>query len=140
MLAKTFMYFVRHRWELIRFIIVGLVTFGLNLLMVWLFYGKVALDYRMAVSYAYFITVVAHFLLNRTFTYRHKAGSVAHATAKYFLMLFVNYGLTFSISTATVEYLRLTPYHGVIFSTFGTALSSFLLMKHFVFVQKEYVK
>jgi putative flippase GtrA len=79
-------------------------------------------------------------LLNRSFTYRHKAGSVAPVTAKYGLMLLVNYGLTLSITTATVEFLRLTPYYGIVFSTFATALSSFLLMKHFVFAQKEYVK
>ena len=140
MWVKTFSYFVRHRWELLRFIIVGLVTFALNFFLVWLFYGKAALDYRMAVSYAYFITVVTHFILNRSFTYRHKAGSVVPVTAKYCAMLFVNYGLTLSITTATVELLRLTPYYGIVFSTFATALSSFLLMKHFVFVRKEYVK
>jgi putative flippase GtrA len=139
MWSKTLSYIVVHRWQLIRFCIVGLATFALNFFLVWLFYGKAVLDYRIAVSCAYFITVVAHFILNRSFTYSQKGGSMAPDTVKYCIMLLANYLITLSITTATVELARLTPYYGIVFATFATAFSSFLLMKHFVFVQKEFL-
>jgi putative flippase GtrA len=112
----------------------------LNLCLVWLFYGKALLDYRIAVSCAYFITVVAHFLLNRSFTYGQTGGAIALDTVKYGIMLLANYLITLSITTATVELARLTPYYGIIFSTLVTAFTSFLLMKHYVFVRKEYAR
>lgn len=140
MLFKTYSYIVQHRWQLLRFFIVGAATFALNFCLVWLFYGKALLDYRIAVSCAYFITVIAHFLLNRSFTYGQKGGSIAPDTAKYCIMLVANYLITLSITTATVELAKLTPYYGIVFATMATAFSSFLLMKHFVFVQKEFAR
>lgn len=140
MWSSTLLYIKLHRWQLIRFCIVGSSTFVLNLSLVWLFYGKVKLDYRIAISCAYFITVIAHFMLNRSFTYRHEGGSVFPHTAKYGMMLFANYLITLGITTATVELLGLTPYYGIVFSVFVTAFSSFLLMKHFVFARKKEIK
>ena len=133
-----FLSYIRsHGWQIIRFGVVALVTFALYFFLVWLFYGKTGLDYRIAVTYAYFITVVAHFILNRWFTYRQKGRPRLPDTAKYCIMLFFNYLITLGVTTTTVELLALTPYYATVFSTFATASSSFLLMKYFVFVQKE---
>jgi putative flippase GtrA len=136
MLSKFLSYIRDHRWQLMRFFIVGIATFALNFSMVWLFYGKVGIDYRIAVTYAYLITIVAHFFLNRSFTYRQNGCAVLPDTAKYCVMLVFNYMITLVVTTITVELLLLTPYYSTIFSTLSTALSSFILMKHFVFIQK----
>lgn len=133
-------YISLHRWQLTKFVIVGVVTFVLNFMLVWLFYGRAGLDYRIAVTCAYFLTVVAHFMLNRSFTYNHVSGGAILATTKYVMMLLINYLITVSVAAITVELFGLTPYYGIVFSTFFTAFSSFLLMKHFVFVRKERVK
>ncbi len=95
-------YINHHRWQLIRFCIVGLATFALNYFLVWLLYGKAELDYRIAVTCAYFITVMIHFMLNRSFTYRHKGGAVFPETTKYLMVLFANYLITISVTTVTV--------------------------------------
>jgi len=133
-------YISLHRWQLVRFGIVGVVTFALNFFLVWLLYGMAGLGYQLAVTCAYFITVVAHFWLNRSFTYAQEGGSAMPDTARYGIMLLINYLLTLSVVTVTVELFKLTPYSGIVFATLATAFSSFLLMKHFVFVQKEQVK
>ena len=133
--SKFFLYIRSHGSQLVRFIIVGLATFALNIFLVWLFYGKAGIDYRLAATYAYFITVVVHFILNRSFTYRHEGKLLPSDIVKYCLMLFSNYVITLSVTTVTVEFFLLTPYHGTIFSTFITAFSSFLLMKYFVFTR-----
>ena len=138
--SKFFLYIRSHGSQLVRFIIVGLATFALNIFLVWLFYGKAGIDYRLAATYAYFITVVVHFILNRSFTYRHEGKLLPSDIVKYCLMLFSNYVITLSVTTVTVEFFLLTPYHGTIFSTFITAFSSFLLMKYYVFAKKESFK
>ncbi len=126
-------YFYRQRGQIIRFGIVGVVTFILNYAMVWAFYGLLACNYRTAVTLAYIITVCTHFLLNRAFTYESTGSAILSHMSKYGIMLGINYLITLSISVGTVELLGLTPYHGVVFATFATAFSSFLLMKYFVF-------
>ena len=136
MWSKIFSYISNHKWQIIRFGIVGVATFLLKLSLVWLFYGKVGLDYRIAVTCAYVITVIVHFLLNRSFTYRRVDGGVGPDTVKYGMLLFANYLITMLITSATVELLGLTPYFGIVLSTLATAGFSFLLMKHFVFVRK----
>ena len=136
MWPKIFSYISNHKWQLIRFGIVGVATFVLNFSLVFLFYGKVSLDYRIAVTCAYVITLGVHFLLNRSFTYRRVDGGVGPDTVKYGILLIANYLITLSITSATVELLGLTPYFGIVLSALATAVSSFLLMKHFVFVRK----
>jgi putative flippase GtrA len=84
--------------------------------------------------------LLPHFVLNRSITYWQKGGAVFHNTTKYLIMFFANYLITLSVTTVTVELLRLKPYFGIILSTFATAFSSFLLMKHFVFVREENIK
>jgi putative flippase GtrA len=140
MFLKLLLYFKIHFWQLVRFIIVGLVAFLLYFILIYIFYGKFALDYRMAATYAYFITVIVHFTLNRKFTYNQKSNSIFPDSAKYCIMLTANYLITLAVTTGTVELLMLTPYHGAIISSFATALSSFLLMKYFVFAPQESFK
>jgi putative flippase GtrA len=129
-------YVKTHKQQLLRFGLVGAFTFSLNYSLVFLFYGKLMLDYRIAVSGAYFFTVVVHFFLNRSFTYRQSEYFLAHAPLRYCVMLVINYLITLTTVTVTVNILKLTPYHGVFFSAFATALSSFFIMKYFVFNQK----
>jgi putative flippase GtrA len=130
---KIISYFQLHRDQILRFGIVGVVTFILNYTLVWLFYGLFAMDYRVAVTFAYVITVVIHFILNRTFTYKKGESFIMGHLGKYGGMLAVNYFIMLSVSMSTVELCRLTPYHGIVFATCVTAFSSFFLMKYFVF-------
>jgi putative flippase GtrA len=140
MWPKIFSYISNHKWQIIRFGIVGAATFGLNFSLVFLFYGKVGLEYRIAVTCAYVITICFHFLLNRSFTYRRLDGGVGSDTVKYGISVIANYLITLIITSATVELLGLTPYFGITFSALATAFSSFLLMKYFVFVRKQVIK
>jgi putative flippase GtrA len=132
-LSKPITYLVRNRNLIARFGLVGISTFFLNYCCVWLFYGLIALDYRFAVTLAYIITVVAHFLLNRMFTYNKGESHIIGHIGRYGVMLAINYAITISVSIATVEVCGLSPYIGVIFATGATACSSFFLMKDFVF-------
>jgi putative flippase GtrA len=133
-------YATTHRWQIMRFGLVGVTTFALNFFVVWLLFGKLELNYRMAVTCAYFLTVIVHFFLNRSFTYQKKNESVTPDTARYIVMLLINYLITLTVVSTTVDLIGLTPYYGIIFSVMFTAFSSFFLMKYFVFPHQENVR
>lgn len=134
MLHRMVYSYVRsHLSQIIRFSIVGIVTFVLYYILIWCFYGRFEFDYRLAVSCSYVITVAVHFLVNRFFTYRKEGFTMIHDTFKYLIMLAVNYVITLGITMAGVEIFGFSPYFAVLFPIAMTAVSSFLMMKHFVF-------
>ena len=139
MLIKIILYIKYHKWKLIRFTIVGASTFVINFSFLWLFFEIFKFDYRIAITFAYLLTVVVHFILHRSFTYRQVGEDIGPHSLKYFAMLIVNYLITLSISTATVELFNLSAYMGIIFSTFFTPIFNFLFMNHFIFVRKKVV-
>ncbi len=123
--------------QLIKFIIVGLTTFGIYFFSFHLFYGLIRFDYRIAVSIAYIITVICHFLLHRTFTYRATEQELIHNLWKYLLMLAINYAITLTAMWFVVAIAQSSPYIGLILATISTTLVSFFVMKHFVFESKK---
>jgi len=130
------LYFEKYKWHLIRFGLVGVATFFLNISLIWLLYENVGLDNRISVSGAYIITVAAHFLLNHSFTFRQKVETVRLDFMKYAIMVTFNYMITLIVSIVVVELFGLSIYLGGIFSVFVTGFTSFLLMNHFVFAGK----
>lgn len=130
-------YVFTHRLQLTKFAFVGLATFGINFSCFHLFYGLIGLNYEAAVSIAYLVTVMSHFLLNRFFTFSAADQALVHHTWRYLLMLGLNYAISISIVWAAVELARVSPYLGIVASTGATACVSFLVMKHFVFEERK---
>lgn len=137
-LSKIISYIIKNRDLIVRFGLVGVITFGVNYFFVWLFYGVLTLDYRIAVSIAFVVTVIVHFILSRTVTYKANAVSqIVHHIWKYGVMLAINYMINLWVSIIVVEVCGLTTYLGVVFATAITMGSSFFLMKYFVFSSHE---
>jgi putative flippase GtrA len=114
--------------------LVGVATFAINNLFFWIFNSYLNLNYQLSITFSYFLTVASHFLLNHFFTYSGQADKgILGAFPKYLLMLVLNYLITLSVVSTTVELLGLSPYFGIVFSTAATAMTSFLVMNHFVF-------
>lgn len=132
-------YFILHRYQIIRFIIIGIVTFIINFLSFHYFYDVWSLNYKIATSCAYTITVISHFLLHRIFTFkvRKDEQQLKHNVAKYFIMLGINYLITITVMWFTVEIIRVSAYIGLVAATAATASSSFFTMKYFVFSQAK---
>ena len=131
--ARIARYGITHFAELCRFGIVGVVTFVINFLTFSLVFGRLHWDYRVAVSLAYVITVCCHFLLNKSFTFNATSYRLRRSAPRYGLMLGLNYLITVIAAWITVDVAGLSPYLGVVAATMGTATSSFIVMKYFVF-------
>jgi putative flippase GtrA len=118
---------------LIRFVMVGIFTFLLNMTLVWFFYGFFSVQYQWSITHAYVLTTCVHFILNKTFTFGHGMRSISGHGLKYAVMLIINYLLTLGITTLMVDVFQTTPYVGIVVSTMCVAFSSFGLMRYFVF-------
>lgn len=126
-------YFVVNVWELMRFGFVGGLTFLINFLtFTWLF-SRLQLDYRVAATGAYFVTVCCHFTLHKLFTFDAGRQQLTKNIPRYIGMLALNYVITLAAFWLTVEVFRIAPLYGVVVSTASTAFSSYVVMKYVVF-------
>lgn len=126
-------YLIEHRVQIVKFISVGILTFGIYFLTFHVFFGVCSWNYRLAVSLAYIITVVSHFWMNRIFTFNANEQQIVNNLGRYLFMLAINYAITLTIMGLVVDLAGLSPYLGIVASTATTASSSFFLMKYFVF-------
>jgi putative flippase GtrA len=126
-------YLVQNKAQLIKFLIVGVLTCGIYFLTFHIFYANIDLDYRIAASIAYVITVCTHFLLNRSFTFDASQQKMMMNVWKYILMLFINYTTLMAIMCIVVNSIFNSPYVGVAISTVLSAFINFVMMKYFVF-------
>ena len=113
---------------------VGILTFTLNIILLWFFYSYMKANYVVAISFAYVLTVVLHFILNRNFTFQIKQSSIPLQGLRYTFLLGGNYLSTMAIGWLVVGLFQLTPYVSVLLSTAIISISNFLLMKNFVFL------
>lgn len=139
MIKYTLNFFKTHQLQLMIFIIIGVVTFCINMGSFHIFYALAHLDYKLAVSIAYILTFISHFLLHRTFTFSAADQKMVHGAWKYVFMLGINYTSLLIVMWFVVDILNGSPYVGLIFSTGITAFTSFFIMKYFVFHSNHYV-
>lgn len=128
-------YVTTHSGELVRFAVVGTATLLVNVLAVSIFYGLLRDDYRIAISLSYIVTVCCHFTLNKMFTFGAAEHKLIRSAPRYGMMLVLNYLITLTCSWLSVGIIGTSPYVAVIASTCGTAVSSFYVMKYYVFGQ-----
>jgi len=113
--------------------LVGGITFCLNIGLTWAFLSQLKFDYKIAISIAYIFTVAVHFSFNKFFTFDSGEHPIIADGIRYALMLFLNYLITLILSIICVEVFEFGAYIGIIFSTVLIASLNYLLMRHFVF-------
>jgi putative flippase GtrA len=133
-------YFLKNLRFIFRFILVGCTTFCLNIFLTWIFYSRLNYDYKIAISFSYILTVAAHFLLNKFFTFNGIENNISGDGIRYLFMLIINYLITLAVSIVVVGILGFSPFISIPISTIFVAASSFLLMRHFVFVVRGSLK
>ncbi len=133
MIKYTLTFLKSHKIQLTKFVAVGLISFCVYFSFFHLCYGVARIDYKLAASLAYIITVISHFLLHRAFTFGARAQKMVHGIWKYLLMLAFNYLTMLTVMWIFVDIIEGSPYLAVIVSTAFTSLFNFFVMKYFVF-------
>lgn len=136
MIKISLNYAITHRVQLSKFVFVGLTTCAIYFSCFHFLYGLIHLDYRIAASISYVITIALHFLLHRLFTFKAAGQKVTRNFRNYLLMLGVNYANMLLIVWFLVDIFKSSPYLGLAASTVVSAFVSFFGMKYFVFNTK----
>lgn len=120
------------------FSFVGAATAGIYFLSLAVLLELLAVDYRVAVTIAYFLGVAFHFLTNKFVTFKNKELSgVITQLFRYAIVAGVNYVVTMLIVMLTVEKLHQPPYLGVLISVGVTVIMAYLLSKYWIFARAE---
>lgn len=107
----------------------AVIYFG-SFTLLWRYFG---LDYNVAISIGYVLSVIVHFTVNRRVTFRSHGHQLFYQLIKYLVMITFNYGITLLVVHFVVKVLDLSPYLGVVCSIGATVGISYLLAKLWVF-------
>lgn len=102
-----------------------------------IFYNFLHLPYKPAVSMAYFISVLVHFLGNRTLTFKSHGAHLLRHLSRYIVMVLINYIITLFIMHIVVQILHFSPYLGIVASIATTTGIGYLIAKFWVFTKKH---
>jgi putative flippase GtrA len=126
-----------HFLTFIKFGLVGFTTAAIYFLVMWALDEILAIQYIVAVSFAYFVSTVFQFLANRHFTFDAAHGQHGRQIFRYVLMWFINYLITILVVRLFVETLHLSPYIGVCVSVLFTMCVGYILGRFWVFKVNE---
>jgi putative flippase GtrA len=127
--------YIRKNFKFIsRFLIVGVLTFIINFSLVFLMDKLFNLNYKLSISIAYLLTLIVHFMLNRSFTFKIYHFDSSHLI-KYSVLPIINFFISFLTAIFVVEILNMPPYFSVFFATSISAGISYTFMKYFVFLK-----
>ncbi len=132
-IIKAKLFFAQNKKEILIFLVIGLGTLALNLIIFSYLFYYFKTSSEIATTYAYWTTVSVHFMLNRVVTFGAGGGGGLIHAFKYLIMLGSNYLLTLLGLWLVATKLMLPPVANIFFSTITNSVASYLLMKYFVF-------
>lgn len=127
----------KHKLSVLFFLAVGLLSALVNVFSFAFFWRILALDYAVAVSLAYVLSVVTHFTGNRHFTFKHQKAPVLQQLPRYLGMVGINYAITLALAYFVVDILHYSPYYGVLLGIAGTVIVGYGLSCFWVFRSRE---
>jgi putative flippase GtrA len=131
------MYFIKIYHEnknfILRFLTVGIFCALLYFSSFFLLWKTFQLDYHVAISIAYVLSVIAYFFASRHFTFKTHGSSIGPQLAKFIVSVVLNYVLTLVIIHLSVELLMLQPYTGSMLAIGGTTLTNYIIARWWVF-------
>ena len=119
--------------SLVFYVVVGFFNTLLYVLMFQLLWKILDLNYRFAVTGAYFVSVMFHFSMNRIITFQSGQGKLYLQIPRYIAMIVINYLITIAVVEVTVRVMLRSPNVGMLLSVVITVITGYLLSKYWVF-------
>ena len=128
---------IPHLLVFLKFGLVGVTTAVIYFLVMWFSDEILGIQYTVAVSLAYVVSTLFHFLANRHFTFGADHGHRKSQIVRYLIMWIINYLITMLVVGLSVETIHLSPYIGVCVSVLFTMCVGYILGRYWVFKLKE---
>jgi putative flippase GtrA len=126
-------FFKNNFYSICAFLSIGLITAILYFSAFTFFWKFIDINYKTSVTLAYIFAITFQFLSNRHITFRSSDSGVTSQVLKYFILVSLNYLITYFVVAFIVEVLNLSPYLGIIASIIITFGIGFLLSKFWIF-------
>ncbi|MDI1352200.1 MAG: GtrA family protein [bacterium] len=122
-----------HLHVFIKLCLAGAMTSAVYFSMLWGGMHLLVLNYLIAVSIAYFVATIVHFLMNRHFTFKAHEGHQMGQLLRYLLLNLFNYLITLFTVWIAVTYFLLSPYVGSLGAIGLTITANYFLGRYWVF-------
>jgi putative flippase GtrA len=123
--------------NLAKFSLVGFLTAAIYFQMMWFADVILGLPYILAISMAYCMSMIFHFVANKYFIFAVAGKSYKAEILRYLLMWFINFLITIMVVSVCVNLLQLSPYLGVCVSVLFSMCCSYIMCRFWVFKVKE---
>jgi putative flippase GtrA len=134
LLIEFYQFINTHKVAMLLFASVGALSALTNFMCFTLFWKLVGLNYQLAVSIAYVISVLVHYIGNRNLTFKSTGeNNLLSQLAKYLMLVIFNYCITLIVMHITVKKLLLSPFLGIIFAIGVTVMNGYLLSYFWIF-------
>lgn len=124
-----------HKKSILLFLTVGTLSAIVNFVSFTLLWK--IMDYRIAVSIAYVLSVIVHFSANRNLTFNSRDTNMLQQLPRYLTTIILNYFITLSVVHVVVETFNQSPYLGIFCSIGATVGVSYTLLRFWVFREKR---
>jgi putative flippase GtrA len=131
--SHFYQYYMANQKSILLFLFVGLLSAAVNLGSFTVLWKFVGINYQVAVSVAYVLSVLVHFVVNRKLTFQSDHTHFLLQMPRYFTMIFINYLITLGVTRMVVELLHMSPYVGILCSIGVTINVSYLMLRYWVF-------
>ncbi len=133
MINQTLQYIFTNKRSIASFLTVGALSAIVYFSVFSLLWKVLEVNYNIAITIAYILSVIFHFNANRYFTFKSHGKKILQHLIKYFIMLLFNYAVTLVIVYIIVEHLYLSPYLGIVISIGTTMNTGYLLSRYWIF-------
>lgn len=130
---SPYYYVIANKRSILFFLFVGALATVVNLASFTLFWKFIKLNYQIALSVAYVLSVIVHFVANRGLTFQGRHIHFLRQMPRYLAMLFINYLITLGVTRMVVEVMHITPYMGILLAIGVTMNTSYFMLRYWVF-------
>jgi putative flippase GtrA len=121
-----------------RFLLIGGLTAFLYYSSIFFFDYLLGLEYFWAITSAYIISTLFHFLANKHFTFKSSSKIKLPQILKYLVVWCLNYLITILVVQSGYYFYRISPYISVLLSLFITTFIGYSASRHWIFNDKIY--
>jgi putative flippase GtrA len=122
-----------------RFLLVGALSSLLQFAVLAFCLEQMHFNCSLAVSLAYFASIILHYGLNRYFTFRMAGKPGLKELLRYLSFIGLNFGITVWVTTFFVEKLQIDAYIGTAFSIALTVFITFIVARRWIFTSTHAV-
>lgn len=131
-MIKLYSFIRRNKFEILKFIVVGFTMFFIGNLLYFFFNSVLNLNYFISLTLTNILCIIMHYMCNKNITFKAKYSGII-TYLKYLTYLILNYLLIISLGYVFVNFLNFPSKFLILYITPFTMISSYFLMKYFVF-------